>query len=74
MGEEKGKKWKNPRRTLPTREKRGTRGTKKHTNDIQRNAVTWTVAGSSCSKGNHQGEEKPYLWGLKGVESGSTKE
>jgi len=74
LGEEKGKEWGNLRRTLPTREKRGTRGTEKHTNDIQRNAVTWTVPGSSCSKGNHQGEEKPYLWGLKGVESGSTKE
>ena len=31
LGEEKGEKWKNPRKTLPTREKRGTRGTKKHT-------------------------------------------
>jgi len=40
FGGEKGKKWRNPRRTLPTQEKRGTRRTKKHKNDIQRNAVT----------------------------------
>ena len=36
LGEEKGKKWKNPRSALPTREQRGTRGTKKHKNDIQK--------------------------------------
>ena len=74
LGEEKGKKWKNPRKTLPTREKRGARGTKKHTNDIQRNAVMWTVPDSSYSEENYQGGRKPYLWGLKGVESESTNE
>ena len=64
-------KWRDPRSALPTRERRETRGTKKHTNNIQRNAVIWTVPGSSYSTENHQGGKKPYLWGLKGVESES---
>ena len=63
LGEEKGKKWRSPRRTLPTREKRGTRGTEKYTSDIKRNAVIWTVPGSSYSEENHQRGGKPYLWG-----------
>ena len=66
FGEKKRGKWKNPRSALPAKERRETRGITKHTSNIQRNAVIWTVPGSSYSEENHQGGKKPYLWGAEG--------
>ena len=66
MGRRKGKNGRTLGKPYPhdrkgEREER--RGTKRRTNDIQRNAVIWTVPGSSYSEENHQRGGKPYLWG-----------
>jgi len=60
----------NPTHTRERRNERNEEAQERH----PKYTVTETVPGSSCSKGNHEGKEKPYLWGSKDVESGSTKE
>ena len=74
FGEKKRGKWKNPRSALPTRERRESRGTKEHTNNIQRNAVIRTVPGSSYSKENHQGGKNRTFGGGRRAQEGENRD
>ena len=74
FGEKKRGKWKNPRSALPAKERRETRGITKHTSNIQRNAVIWTVPGSSYSKENHQGGKNRTFGGSRRAQEGENRD